>query len=110
MDIVRDYDFSLRMLEDAYERSTPLTNIVNQKVNAVSSMYLNQYLPNVVYEALCQIPTSDGLEYYSAPKGFLKNTVVDKFMLKASAVSTTRNHYKAVANATTGVSVNKMAA
>lgn len=92
-DVFKDFDFSLALIEDAYEKGTELSKIVDNRVRAVSATYLNNYLPNIVYESLVALPV-DGATYYSAPKGFLRNTVVDNSILKLGA-STTRQHYMA---------------
>lgn len=102
--ILKDFDFSLQLIEDAYEKSQDLSSLVDKRVRNVSSLYLNEFLPNIAYESLCQVPT-DAQDYYYAPKGFLRNTVVDSSILKPHAVSTTRNHYKAIESATAGPTV-----
>lgn len=95
---VKDKDFTHEMLDMAYEEGKDLSKIVADRMIAISRMYLNDYLPNVAYETLFEVPEEGG-RYYGSPVGFLRNTVVDPDMLKVYAQGDeylTRNHYRTI--------------
>lgn len=106
---LRDFEFSLALIEEAYERNEPLTGIVTERLEAVYDWYLNRYLPNVLYQTVLKVPsTSQSASYYADPVGFLKDTPVDRTMLKPGRKRTTRNNYKAIASATAGITVEDL--
>ena len=103
---LKDLELSLALLEDAYEKDLPLKNIITERLQAVSVWYLEEYLPNTLYQTILKIPTAaQSADYYAAPVGFLKDTVVDKFMLKPGVTRTKRNNYKCIKDAGAGVTI-----
>ena len=101
---VRDKDFSLKLIEDAYEKNIPLSDLVKDRVKGITQWYLEEYKPNIIFEALMRIPTAtQAASYRAAPVGFLKNTPVDAYMLKPGITDTIRNHYIGVESASAGV-------
>ncbi len=106
---VRDSEFSLSAIMDADERSTPIGDVVKERIKAVSEWYMNQYLRNVWYATLLTLPTvQQASSFRAAPVGLLKNTPVDRTFLKPGTTKTTRNNYKAVADATTGITIDDL--
>ena len=106
--VVKDKDFTHEMLKMAYEENKSLSKIVDERISAIADMYLNRYLPNVAYETLFVVPEEGGT-YYGTPVGFLRGTVVSPSMLKPYAQSAehlVRNHYRTIANGTTGVTAD----
>ena len=102
---LRDFEFSLALIESAYERNEDIKALVTERLNAIADWYLNRYLPNVLYQTILKVPKTGQVEsYFAAPVGLLKNTPVDKFMLKPGIKRTIRNNYKAISNATAGIS------
>lgn len=106
---LKDMEFTLSLLEDAYERGSPLESIVSDRIQAVSEWYMDEYLPNTIYSSLMKIPsTAQALTYRAAPYGLLKDTVVDRFMLKPGRTKLSRNNYKAVKSATAGLTIEDL--
>lgn len=102
---VKDKDFTRELIREAQERKQDLTPIVEQRVKAIADMYLNRYIPNRTYETLFIVPEAGG-EYTRKPEGFLRDVEVDPTMLKVGAQSAkylNRNHYRALADASTGI-------
>lgn len=57
-----------------------------------------------MYQTILKVPTaSQAASYYAAPVGLLRNTPVDKTMLKPGKKRTIRNNYKAIASASAGI-------
>jgi hypothetical protein len=101
---LKGFDFARNLIETAYETDKPLGPIIDRRMRAISELYIGKYLPAIAYEALFEVV--DGGKYFSQPKGFLKNVLVDKEFLKFGVDETEpRNHYRAIANATLGISV-----
>lgn len=106
---IKDYEFTLGLIEEAYEADRPIGDLVKKRVRAVADFYLNNYLPNSWYAVLGQIPTAaQAASLRAAPIGMLKDTVVDRSLLKPRAKSTLRNNYKAVADATDGLTIDDL--
>lgn len=42
---VKDFEFSLSLLQDAYERGTPIGDLVKERIQAIGEWYMNSYLP-----------------------------------------------------------------
>lgn len=86
-----------------------MIGLVKERLNAIADWYLNRYLPNVLYQTVLKVPKTGQTEsYFAAPVGLLKNTPVDKFMLKPGVKRTTRNNYKAVADASAGITYDDL--
>ena len=101
---MRDFEFSLALIEDSYEKDVDLKVIVMERLEAVYDWYINRYLPNCLYQTVLKVPSdAQAVDYYSAPVGFLRNTTVDKQMLKPGKKRVVRNNYKAIANASAGI-------
>lgn len=97
---VKDYEFSLSLIQDAYERDIPLQKIVAERIEGISDWYLNNYIPATWYQALLRVPTdAESANFRSAPIGLLKNTRVDSSLLKPGKDRTLRNNYKAFSSA-----------
>lgn len=106
---VKDYEFSLGLIQDAYERNVPLEDVVRERVKAVADWYLNSYIPGTWYSTILRIPTvAESASFRSAPIGFLKDTVVDRMLLKPGVAKTTRNNYKAITDASAGIDIDDL--
>lgn len=106
---LKDHEFTLGLLEEAYEREIPLGQLTSKRAKHVADFYMNNYLPNTWYGVLGQIPTAaQAASLRAAPIGFLKDTVVERGLLKPRAKSTLRNNYKAVADATEGLTIDDL--
>lgn len=100
---IKDFDFSSKLIEDAYEAGKPLAPLVQERVKGISQWYLQKYLPNSIYLPLMVVPTgADAASYRAAPKGFLNGTPVPQELLKPGITNLTRQHYLGVDNATAG--------
>jgi len=44
--VVKDYDFSLALIQDAYERDIPLGEVVKERLKGIADWYLNSYIPS----------------------------------------------------------------
>ncbi len=101
---IKDKDFSLKLIEDAYEKNLPLSELVAQRVKGVTQWYAQEYTPNVLFEPLMTIPNAtQSASYRAAPVGFLNNTPVDQFILKPGVTDLVRNHYLGIEDTATGV-------
>lgn len=103
---LKDRDFTHEMIQEAYETGKSTAKLVDDRMMAISRMYLNQYLPNVAYETLFIVPEVGG-RYYDEPTGFLRDVEIDPSMLKVYAQGKTlRNHYMQTENTQTGGGVS----
>ncbi len=107
---LKDYEFTLGMITDAYERNANINELVKERIKAVGEWYLNNYLPGTWYSTLLTVPSiSQASSFRAAPVGLLRDTPVDPSLLKPYAQSkTVRNNYKAVESATTGITVEDL--
>jgi hypothetical protein len=106
---LKDYEFTLSTITDAYERNIPIGDIVTERVKAVADWYMNSYIPSNWYQTLFRVPTAQQSQSLrAAPVGFLKNTPVDRSFLKPQAKSNIRNNYKAVSDVTDGLTIDDL--
>lgn len=101
--VIKDKDFSSKMLRQIREegKEGQLTKVVNERVAAISDLYINGYLPNIAYSTLLELPNAVAKTgYYAEPMGFLMDTPVQDTMLKPAkrrAENLIRNHYRSIA-------------
>lgn len=106
---LKDYEFTLGTINEAYERNIPIGDIVKKRVRAAADWYLNSYIPSTWYQVLFKVPTAQqASSLRAAPIGFLKNTPVDRDFLKPQAKSNIRNNYKAVSDVTDGLTIDDL--
>lgn len=104
--LLKDYDFNSQLIEDAYESSNldKLDKIAMEKINDMRVFYLEDFLPNRIWETVFKVRAS-GTTFYndSTPIGFLRNTTIDSHMLKpAYSDNLLRNHYWGVEDSASG--------
>lgn len=106
--VVKDKDFTAKLIREAQERKQDLAPIVENRIKAIADMYVNKYIPNRTYETLFQVPEAGG-EYTRKPEGFLRDVEVDPTMLKVGAQTEAylkRNHYRALGDASVGITAD----
>lgn len=109
--ILKDIDITARMIDKANEmnKTSEISTQILERAKEAVDWYMNKYVPYSWYSTLLTVPTvTQASSYYAAPVGFLKNTPVSQTYLKPGVTRTTRNNYKAVADASVGVTVDDM--